>query len=463
MTKYFNLTDPREAVGKTDFDYFDHEYAQRKFDDEKRIMATGQPIKDLEEQDFFKKGDKGWVSTTKMPLKTADGAIIGTFGISRDITHRKNNQDMLKQANALLSASREELRKANARLDKQMERASDLTHFGFWEWDIYAETNVQFKATDEVYRIFRLKLQQAGVTFSDLRRLVHPNDRNMWDTNFSSLTALAKPRPPSEIRLQFPDGSIKYLHVKSEVDQTDEYGLPKTIMGLVQDITDRKKKEMHAEGLELAVRGFQHMIPGKADESLSGLKPGDIDSGLSLSTPAAVAKAIYFIFMIRHKAYEIQSLRSGKSEFQSYSLGEIWKNAWPIALDLARITRYGLNITYGVEINDETYVNGAFYTAAVNILSNMRKFGTAPVVVWAFIENGRLTAVFADSGPRLKDVKKDTDEQKKGVGLPLVGKVLEIIKGNVQKLNRDELCNRYTDLPDGIKNCETFYRVEIPK
>ncbi len=80
---------PAELVGQTDFDHFTAEHAQAAFDDEQRIIATGTPLLDREEKETWPDGHVTWVSTTKLPLRDLDGAVIGTFGISRDITGQK--------------------------------------------------------------------------------------------------------------------------------------------------------------------------------------------------------------------------------------------------------------------------------------------------------------------------------------------------------------------------------------
>jgi len=93
----FDLTDPNQMVGKSDFDFFTKEVAQRQYDDEQKIIRTGQPI-NKEEFTVRNDGSINWYYSTKMPLRNKEGKIIGTFGISRDITERKQAENALMKS-----------------------------------------------------------------------------------------------------------------------------------------------------------------------------------------------------------------------------------------------------------------------------------------------------------------------------------------------------------------------------
>jgi PAS domain S-box-containing protein len=110
LAETFGLDDPEAAVGKTDADYFGVEHAQQALADERAIMTSGQAVVDVEERETWPDGHETWVSTTKLPLKDLAGNIVGTFGISRDITARKQADAALGDTNRRLEAAIAEAR-----------------------------------------------------------------------------------------------------------------------------------------------------------------------------------------------------------------------------------------------------------------------------------------------------------------------------------------------------------------
>ena len=93
----FGVESPAHAVGRTDFDFFTDEHAAKALRDEQEIIRTGQPLVNVEEKETRADGDARWISTTKLPLRDRDGKIVGTFGISRDITERKKAEEQLQR------------------------------------------------------------------------------------------------------------------------------------------------------------------------------------------------------------------------------------------------------------------------------------------------------------------------------------------------------------------------------
>jgi two-component system sensor histidine kinase/response regulator len=100
MAQFLGLNDPDQAVGKRDFDFFTGEHAKQAYEDEQNIIRTGQPL-GIEEKETYPDRPYTWVSTIKMPLRDKTGNIIGTFGISRDITKPKQDKEELIKSEIL--------------------------------------------------------------------------------------------------------------------------------------------------------------------------------------------------------------------------------------------------------------------------------------------------------------------------------------------------------------------------
>lgn len=99
------LPTPDEEVGKTDFDFLPAEEAHRRYQQEQDIIRTGIPLIGAEEQRVRADGRAEWALVTKMPLRNEHGDIIGTFGISRDITNLKQTEETLKHAKEAAEAA----------------------------------------------------------------------------------------------------------------------------------------------------------------------------------------------------------------------------------------------------------------------------------------------------------------------------------------------------------------------
>ena len=100
-------TSPEEAIGKTDFDFFAPDLAQKFYSDEQALIKSGTAIIDLEEPGFDKvTGMPRTVVTSKVPLRDENGMMIGIIGVGFDITERKFAELRLAQSEQLESIGR---------------------------------------------------------------------------------------------------------------------------------------------------------------------------------------------------------------------------------------------------------------------------------------------------------------------------------------------------------------------
>jgi PAS domain S-box-containing protein len=100
-------TEAAFAIGKTDFDFFSPELAQKFFNDEQKLIKSGMALLDIEEPGFDKvTGQPRTVRTSKVPLRDENGSVIGIIGIGFDITDRKLADQRQMQGEHLESIGR---------------------------------------------------------------------------------------------------------------------------------------------------------------------------------------------------------------------------------------------------------------------------------------------------------------------------------------------------------------------
>ena len=119
MAAWFGKKSPEDLIGKTDFDFFGNDHAGKAFEDEREIIRTGNPVINKEEKENWPGREETWVTSTKMPLRDSAGRILGTFGLSRDITARKKTEEQLGRYAA-------ELKRKNEELEEDLEMAREL-------------------------------------------------------------------------------------------------------------------------------------------------------------------------------------------------------------------------------------------------------------------------------------------------------------------------------------------------
>ncbi len=104
MTKLFHLNGPEETYGRSDADFFDANHARESRADEQRVMESGEAIVEKVEKKILADGSRLWSLTTKLPLRDHEGRIVGTCGISREITRLKEMEEQLATDRNLLRA-----------------------------------------------------------------------------------------------------------------------------------------------------------------------------------------------------------------------------------------------------------------------------------------------------------------------------------------------------------------------
>ena len=115
-----------QIVGKTDFDFFPHDLAEKYQRDDRKLKETGKPYDTVEENKPPGATGKLYVQVVKTPLYDAGGSIIGLQGIFWDITAQREAEEKIRRVNALLAQHRKELRTRNVQMEDDLKMAREI-------------------------------------------------------------------------------------------------------------------------------------------------------------------------------------------------------------------------------------------------------------------------------------------------------------------------------------------------
>jgi PAS domain S-box-containing protein len=122
----FGASTVDEILGKTDADFLSPEATKGWAGEENEIVRTGNPVIYSNEMEVWKDNrPTTWCSSTKMPLRDKEGNIIGSFGISHDITRLMEDEEKIKQLNADLE------KKVESRTNELILRNQELEAFTY--------------------------------------------------------------------------------------------------------------------------------------------------------------------------------------------------------------------------------------------------------------------------------------------------------------------------------------------
>jgi PAS domain S-box-containing protein len=232
LTEQFGLATPADVVGKTDFVFFTEEHARPAYEDEQSIIRTGEPILGIEERETWPDRPDTWVSTSKMPLRDETGKVIGTFGISRDITARKQAEMALERRAVQLQTVAGVAREAASILDvhELLERVVQLVSegFGFYHTGIFL--------LDELkqYAVLRAASSEGG------KRMLEQNHR----LAVGQVGVVGYVAATNEPRVVLDVGEDAVFFDNPDLPETrSEMALPLTVRGEVIGVLDAQSTQ----------------------------------------------------------------------------------------------------------------------------------------------------------------------------------------------------------------------------
>lgn len=233
----FGLDNPEDAVGKTDFDFFAQEHARDAYNDEQKIIETGEPIIGKIEKEVLNDPNNTltWSSTTKLPLYDENENLIGTFGIARDITSQKIAELKLEESEKKYRNIFENIQDVFYRTDKDgivtdiSPSIENYTNFKRSEI-IGRDTSFFYKYSEEKNKLLE-KLKKEG-SVSDF-----------------------------EIRLRTKSDKVVYASANAHLLLNKNKEII-GIAGILRDITERKISEKKLKESDETLKKLSEQIPG---------------------------------------------------------------------------------------------------------------------------------------------------------------------------------------------------------
>jgi two-component system, sensor histidine kinase and response regulator len=209
-----------EVVGRSEADFFSPEFAAASLADEAKLMESGQPLVGRAEQIHWPANGLAWVSTTKVPLRDDSGRIVGSFGISHDVSEIKTKEEALR-----ITEERSNL-------------ALKSSGVGTWSWDV-AKNSIFWD--DFIHPLFGLKPGTFAGHYEDFLAMLHVDDRDRVTEEVARSVEEDAPFD-TEYKVVWPNGNVHVLGSRAKVYR-DSAGSPLRMTGVCWDITERKRLE----------------------------------------------------------------------------------------------------------------------------------------------------------------------------------------------------------------------------
>jgi PAS domain S-box-containing protein len=231
LKQLFHLSRVEEAYGKTDADFYGEEHALPALEDERHVMHSGEAIINKIEREVSLEGTVSWSLTTKLPLRDRAGRIVGTCGISRDISDLKQMQEQLWQERNLLRSVIDNL--PDHIFLKDVEGRYLLDNAAHQRWLGFTEVDQVIGKT--VYDFFP----------EHLARQLSADD--------ADVLASGQPLVNHEEKLVAPSGEERWV-VTSKVPWYGEGTEPLGLVCIARDVTDQKEAEANLRKVNAELR-----------------------------------------------------------------------------------------------------------------------------------------------------------------------------------------------------------------
>jgi two-component system, sensor histidine kinase and response regulator len=299
-----------ELIGKTDFDLFPRELAEKYRRDDFRVIESGQSMEDIEKH-RRPNGEISYMQVLKAPVRNAAGEIAGIQGMFWDVTPRIEAEQAMRQS------------------DERFRQLAENIREVFWitsadgRETVYvspAYTEIWGRPTGELYR--------RPLSWMDA---IHPDDRPRVQQAFAR--GAKRGDYDEEYRIQRPDGSLRWIRDRG-FPITDEHGDVYRIAGLAEDVTARKEAERQLlaakEAADSANRAKSDFLANVSHEirtpmnAIIGMTELVLDTRLSAEQReylSAVQDSAESLLLLINDILDFSKIEAGKLRLEEYEFG----------------------------------------------------------------------------------------------------------------------------------------------
>ena len=185
---------------------------------------------------------------------------VPSLALSADVAMRQATEDTLRHTQIDLDQRVRERTAALADANIHLTEAQRLANLGSWRWDIVAN---QITWSEQLFEIYGLQPGEFKGTLQEFVGFIHPDDREQVRASIGAALNAGKEFSHEE-RIVRPDGSIRYLHSVGEVVR-DEKGAAIRMLGICQDVTERKQAE---RALQDSEQNYRLLLRGARDYAI---------------------------------------------------------------------------------------------------------------------------------------------------------------------------------------------------
>jgi PAS domain S-box-containing protein len=377
-----------------------------------------------------------------------------------------------------IEKARSDTQKALLVSEERLRRSQHYANIGTWDWTIKTG---DLHWSERIAPLFGYPTGELDTTYENFLNAVHPDDREMVINAVNDCVKEGKDYN-IEHRCIWPDRTVRWLSEKGDVER-DKNGQPVRMLGVVQDITDRKEAEINlvkakeeAERANKAKSEFlsrmSHELRTPMNAILGFAQLLQLDEGLSetqVRSIREISKAGHHLLDLINEVLDLAKIEAGRLSVsvESVDLKEVFDDCMQLITPMA--AQYQVTVNYSqqecenrVVLADKTRLKQIVLNLCSNAIKYNKQHGTVSIHCET-LDTGYLRIKVADTGFGIDEKAQAnifsafnrlgaeaTSIEGTGIGLVITKSLVELMHGTIDfESHKDQGSSFWIDLPLG--------------